>query len=312
MIFSSRVPPPYNGLTLVNYLASRFTYRTAVQWRQCVDTGKIRVNGQEVDSGYIVRPDETVSYIAPDIDEPEANTDYHIIYEDEWLLGIDKPPNLLVHKGGRAVTNNLIYFLRYLEGYRNANIINRLDRETSGVVLAAKTKPVVRKMNKLLQNKKLEKEYIALVHGIFDPSIREIDLPIGKDRTQTRISKFVADPAKGKPSLSTIEEVEHIGDHFSLIRIHPATGRTHQLRVHLHEAGHTVVGDKLYGLPLKKYFKWLDNPDSFKDSFLLDRHALHCRSVSFTHPISQTQETITAQIPSDMQALITSLRSGTT
>ena len=135
MIFSSVVPPAFrNGSALVDYLAGRFTYYCSDEWRTRIAAGAVSCNGRTACVDDTVSAGDTISYDAGEFEEPAADLSYRVIYEDEWLLGVNKPGNLLVHRAGKSFRNNLIYQLRYayVPPYPGAHIVHRLDRENVG------------------------------------------------------------------------------------------------------------------------------------------------------------------------------------
>jgi RluA family pseudouridine synthase len=308
MMASSVVPNNAGACSLVAYLSRRFTYFTESQWRSRVSDGKILHNGTVATdaSAEVVRGD-TVAYILPDIEEPPADFDYRIVYEDDWILGVDKPGNLLVHKAGRSIRSNLVYQLRYCHkpaAYPRLNAVNRLDRETSGVVLFAKDAVTLSKMNKALTKRIMRKEYIAIVKG--SPSRRAwtSNFPIGKDESSTIHYKFRIDCIKGKDAETRFEAIRVFSCSAALLRVRPVTGRTHQIRVHLAACGLPIVGDKLYGMSENDFLAWRRNPDSFRLNGQFPRQALHCASIAFEHPSTGKETVVSAPLPSDMEHLL--------
>ena len=136
MIISSRVPQTYNGFSILDYLTERFNYLSKEQWLNRITEGKVFCNDISCSVDTIIVTDDVVAYDMPEFTEPPADLSYSIVYEDDWLLGVDKPGNLLVHHRGKSFKSNLIYHLRYLHDppFEKAGIVNRLDRETSGVI----------------------------------------------------------------------------------------------------------------------------------------------------------------------------------
>lgn len=307
MIFSSTVHAPVRpGTALVEYLAARFTYHTRESWLRQIALGRIACNGQTAGAAATVAPGDTVSYDPGEFTEPEADLTYRIIYEDEWLLGIDKPANLLVHRAGRSFKNNLMYQLRgvHVPPWPLARSVHRLDRDTSGVLLVAKNSEVTAAMTGRGAFDGCAKRYFAVVHGT--PQVRDIDLPIGKSAGSAIPYKFCVTP-DGKPAVTRIIASRKLGADHSLLTLQPATGRTHQIRVHLHAIGAPVVGDKLYGQSEPDYLQWRNDPSG--RHFEFPRHALHCASMTFTHPYTNKECRIEAPMPGDMKGLIASLSS---
>lgn len=293
MVFSSPVPPHFSGLPLQNYLARRFTYHELKQWREHIVAGRVTLNGERVDCMAEVTAGDIVSFEPPPFEEPPADTRYGIVYDDPWLLGVDKPGNLLVHRAGRSFTNNLIRLLRSAPGAPwgpELHIVNRLDRHTSGVVLVAKQRAALVTMNASLARGEVDKEYTAIVEGIASRSAFTVDRPIGKmERAESGAPKYRVDPDRGKPARTDLELVRRLGPSHSLVTARPRTGRTHQIRVHLAWAGLPIAGDTLYG--------------AVPEAPGIGRQALHCRALAFRHPRSGEPVKIAAPVPDDMRKL---------
>ena len=308
MIISSKVPEKFKYLTVHKYLVLRFTYLSDQEWRQRLAQGRVFLNERPCTGNEIVFKNDIIFYNTPDFTEPPADLDYKIVYEDEWLLGINKPGNLLVHHSGKSFKSNLIYQLRYVHSpaYLSAGIVTRLDRETSGIVIVAKNKEVLKKMNKLLKERKIHKEYFALVLGIPQPSSGTINLPIGNMENSKINYRFCIHGKNAKHALTRYTTIRVFKNKYSLLNLFPETGRTHQLRVHLHSLGHTIVGDKLYGMTDDEYLNWRQNPENIENLKNLEfyRQALHCSKVIFKHPFNNTTCEITASFPNDVNSFI--------
>jgi len=246
----------------------------------------------------------------PDFTEPPANLAYKLIFEDEWLLGIDKPGNLLVHHKGKSFRSNLIYHLRFLHNppFEQAGMISRLDRETSGVVMAAQNKEALRAMNRLVMGRMIHKEYYAVVHGVPAGDSGVIDYPIGR-QTDSKISyRYCRNGENPKEAVTRYEVIERFGDSFAALRLFPLTGRTHQLRVHCASIGHSIVGDKLYGKTDDEFLRWRETPQEPAAGEPVQRHALHCSAVSFIHPFTAKECVLRAPLPDDIKTVIQSLK----
>jgi RluA family pseudouridine synthase len=303
MIFSSEVPfSVKKGTPVIDYLAERFTYYTRDDWLLRLAEGRVTRNGAPVLVSDIVMPREVISYDAGEFEEPAADLNFRIVYEDEWLLGIDKPGNLLVHRAGRSFRNNLIYQLRFVHkpAYPGSHTIHRLDRETSGVVLVAKNVLSQGKFGAMLASGGITKVYRAIVSG--SPQPQEIALPIGKNDSSSGSCTFCVDP-NGKPAITRIIDSQPIGSGMSLLTIEPLTGRTHQIRVHCAAIGAAIVGDKRYGMTEAQYRAWLADPQRHISNCPIKRQALHCASLSFVHPFTKDRCKIEAPLPEDMRRI---------
>lgn len=308
MIFSSIVPPQRGGTRpLSDYLAERFTYYDREGWTAQIMAGKLTVDGCNAAPDDLVGAGQTVTYDPGEFEEPPADLSYSIIYEDEWLLAVNKPGNLLIHRAGRSFKNNLMYHLRsvHTPAYPDANSIHRLDRNTSGVVLIARNPRALAEISRQFRSRQIDKIYIALVHGIPAYTTGQIiNSPIDKDPDSATGSKFRVDAA-GKEAITRIESCEAVGTAFAQLTIKPLTGRTHQLRVHCAHIGHPLVGDQLYGsdrkFPTVEGFGTQENRGN--ECITWSRHALHCARITFYHPFKKGECSIEAPLPADMVEL---------
>jgi len=313
MHFTSRVPHDLSAQSLLDYFCKRFTYHNREKWRTIIDNDQISVNGTIAGTDYIVQFDDTIIYDAGEIEEPPANLNYSIIYEDEWIFGIDKPGNLLVHRAGKSFTHNLIFQLRKqyqssLQTEMSLHPIHRLDRDTSGVVLIAKSTEALGAFQKEFRTHQLYKEYIAITANRFPDHITEINLPIGKaEHSLIRYKKGV-NKTNGKEAHTRILAIEPLGSRATKITCQPRTGRTHQLRVHFKAYDCPLYGDRLYGMPEEIYLDWLERPRYYDNKLDFPRHALHCKELRFHHPFLNKDMHISTELPQDMEQLIGRLR----
>ena len=312
MIVSSRVTQQVTDYALIDYLASHFTYLSRLQWLQRLKENRFSVNGKvRCSPDFKLCRGDVIAYDMPDFQEPPADFDFKIIYEDDHIIGVDKPGNLLAHRSGKSFKSNLIYQLRYCRDpvrYCDVDIINRLDRETSGVILLAKDKKSLRMMNDAFALRAMRKEYIAIVKGIPRTAAWTDTSPIGKDAGSLIRYKYRVDTENGKPAETRFELLQKIGERFSVVWAKPITGRTHQIRVHCAFAGLPIVGDKLYGMTDKEFLSWRDDTANFKGDLLFSRQALHCAKLGFVHPVSKKEICIEAPVPPDMKELMEKLK----
>lgn len=307
MQVSSKVPASFNGVSVLAYLSARFTYLAEPDWQQLLQQGRISCNGHPCPATRLVAKDDVIGCELPEFESPTVNLDYQIVYEDEWLLGVNKPAGLRVHSSGKFVRANLIYHLRQLHQppYPEASLVNRLDADTSGLVLLARTKEVHGRLAQMFVEGEMEKRYLAVVAGQPSPAEGSIDLPIGPVK-DAAIPRFWVGGAKAKPALTHYRTLRRLGDSFSLLELQPATGRTHQLRVHLAAIGHPIAGDGLYTLNDADYLDWRRNPPP---TAVWQRQALHSHQLRFLHPVLQTSCTLTAPLAADMEHWIQQMTS---
>jgi 23S rRNA pseudouridine1911/1915/1917 synthase len=302
MNVSSKVPATFKGLSVLEYLATRFAYLPDAAWRQLLQEGRILHNGVLSDGTGPLAQGDLIECDLPAFDAPAVNFDYSIVYEDEWLLGINKPAGLRVHSGGKFVTANLIYHLRHVHqpSYPEATLVNRLDADTSGLLLLARDKEVLRQLMRQFSEGLVDKRYLAVVAGRPSPADGTINLPIGPVE-EARVPRYQVELVAGKPSVTHYRTCRRLSDNFTLLELHPATGRTHQLRVHLAAIGHPIAGDALYSMNDNDYLAWRHNPSP---QVGLQRQALHSHQLRFFHPVRLADCTLVAPLATDIAQFI--------
>ena len=311
MIVSSKVTQHYKQVLIVDYLADRFTYRQREEWLDFVQNGRISVNNKISTPTTLVTQGDLVRCDLPDPPIPaDVNMDYTIIYEDEWLIGVNKPGNLRVHDSRQYAQANLIYLIREENKppHPEASLINRLDRDTSGVIILARSSETLKLMQAMFQEKQVEKEYLAVVDGIPSSVQGTIDLPIGKVDSLPGVYRYGVDAKNGKTAVTHYQTLQTFTDQYALLKLHPQTGRTHQLRVHLHAIGHPIVGDKQYHMTDQEFLDWVKTREPLPGE-LIARHALHCARTSFIHPHTNRPLTLEAPLPQDFQDLLNTITS---
>ena len=283
------VPPQQAGLRLDQFLAAPLGSRAHAQ--QLIDAERVRVNGlrrpkrQLVHAGDIVEVEEPSTDAAP-ADGAKA-AQFGVAYEDEYLLVVDKPAGVVVHPARGHATGTLAQALggRATGGEEawRAGIVHRLDRDTSGLLVVAKSDQVHRALKSVLAARRLRREYGALVDG--HPSARSgtIDAPIGRDRRDRM--KVSIDTDHPRPA-RTHFEIERLLSGTALLRVVLETGRTHQIRIHLAAIGHPVSGDPLYGVAGR---------------YGLTRQFLHAQRLTFEHPLTGERLDLQSPLPDDLQ-----------
>jgi RluA family pseudouridine synthase len=305
-IIESTVPENFSGYRLDRYLAERFTYLSRSAWQREIGAGNISVNGSIVMSHHKrVRGGDYMAFSGRDIDEPEVDRDYVLLYEDDDILAVNKPGNIPVHPSGRFFHNTLLTILQEDRG-QSLFPVHRLDRETSGVILFAKNAETV----SLLNNKSgaWEKIYLALVHGAVAEESFMDNTPIGSDPLSRIEKRRAAYEGAPEEALTLFERVSVMGK-YSLVQATLKTGRQHQIRVHLLHRGYPIVGDKLYGLDENYYLEFIRT--GYTPALLAKlgfrRSALHAWKLRFPHPRKGENISIIAPLARDMEKFIAAL-----
>ncbi len=289
------------GLVLSAFLAGRFTYRNEEQWVERINAGEITLNGKPVSPGYILQIHDCIEYHPQDIPEIPARLDYRIIFEDESILVIDKPGNLCVHPSGPFYQNTLWYLLR--QKYQHIHFVNRLDRETSGLLLAAKAADIAGKIAE--NNAIINKCYTAIVHGKFSGTVKAEGFLVSANSMIRKKRKFIMknpDDLPGETALTTLNALAS-GENFSLVQAILGTGRTHQIRATLYSLGFPLVGDKLYGVNENFFLKQKseDFTDDDRKQLMLPRQALHSTGFELIHPVTGEKLSFRCDLPEELQ-----------
>ena len=261
-----------------------------------IRNGEVRVNKKRVKTLYKLKINDVVrippiEFIEKKEKKPSNNFKPHIIYEDEWLLVVNKPSGLAVH-GGSGIDFGLIEHMRHIKPeYKFLELVHRIDKNTSGVIVIAKKRSALRSMQELFRNKKIKKNYLVAVKGNWDSKKKEVSLRLEKKQTPDgHHVSVVEDPLKGKLSKSIFYLVKQI-QHKSLLSAQIITCRTHQIRVQLAFLGFPVLGDDKYGdFALNKKLQ----------SSGLKRMFLHAHKLSFFHPFTEEKVELTADLPIEL------------
>ena len=267
--------------------------RAAAQ--RLIERGAVKVDGTSRQKRYAVKPGETVRIELPeppDLADPSAGegVPFEVVLEDEHLLVVDKPAGVVVHPAPGHPRGTLAQALasRAAGGPDpwRPGIVHRLDRDTSGLMVVAKSERVHRALQEMIRRREVEREYLALVEGRPDARTGTIDAPLGRDREQRKLVSVRSDSARGA---RTHFEVEEAYPRTTLLRVRLETGRTHQIRAHMAAIGHPICGDSQYGGA--KSGRRLG----------LTRQFLHSARLTFTHPISGAETVCESKPPADLQ-----------
>lgn len=291
------LPVDAAGLRLDQALARIFPEFSRSRLQQWLSDGRIQVDGARREARDRVLGGETVLLDVPPLENETAflpeDIALPIVFEDEALIVIDKPAGLVVHPGSGnwsgTMLNALLQHAPELAGVPRAGIVHRLDKDTTGLLVVAKTIPVQTALVRMLQGRKVLRLYLALARGRVERNGR-VEAPIGRHPTQ-RIKMAVV--AQGKPALTEYAVEQRYRD-CTLLRCRLHTGRTHQIRVHLASIGHPLVGDSVYG-------KRNDAPPVFH------RQALHATRLALEHPVNGAHLAWNSPLPADFEALLAGL-----
>lgn len=285
-----------NGLTIKQYMASqKFSARLIAKLKN--KEHGITVNGERKTVRYLLNTGDVLELETEDSKSSEnisrSYIPINILFEDEWFIAVEKPPHLPIHPSRRHTDDTLASrVMAHFEGTDFVfRVMTRLDLDTSGAVLIAKNAISAARFSKMLTERKVKKEYLAICEGIFESKSGIIDFNIRRTREfameREAVKKGVScgeDSPEGVEALSEYNVLKY-GNNKTLVAFFPITGRTHQLRVHSKAIGHPILGDTLY----------------WERSELIDRQALHAYSLTFIHPMTQKEIYISCPLPEDMK-----------
>ncbi|MBQ4344349.1 MAG: RluA family pseudouridine synthase [Muribaculaceae bacterium] len=308
------------GQTLLRvdkFLVARLEKSSRNRVQQAAEAGCILVNGKAVKSNYRVKPFDVVSIV---MDRPRYELEIiaediplNIVYEDDHLLVVNKPPGLVVHPGHGnyhgTLVNALAYHFKDNPDYDvndpRLGLVHRIDKDTSGLLVIAKTPNAKTALGKQFFDKTTKREYVAIVWGVPTPEQGRIEGNIGrslKDRLQMAV---FPDGSNGKHAVTHYETIENLG-YVSVVKCRLETGRTHQIRVHMKHIGHPLLNDARYGgdqilrgTTSAKYRQFVNN--CFE---ICPRQALHARTLGFVHPETGEEMFFSCPVPNDMTSMI--------
>ncbi len=297
------------------FLAEHFPTISRTKIQKCIDDGAILLNDINTKKRTVLKPGDVVTVNEAALTqmsgihlEPQ-NIDLYILYEDDHFVVVNKPAGMVVHPGSgnpdHTLVNALLYHLDSLSSGSEEDrpgIVHRLDKNTSGVIVAAKNDEAHNALADLFASRKITKEYIGVCIGCRPEDTGRIDAPIGRkknDPLRYCVTK------KGKEASTGYTLIAYKSG-ISLLRFHPITGRTHQIRIHSSHAGFPVVDDPLYGGDRKKVqqLQPLDRPFAYAVFKCFSRHALHARHISFVHPFSGKEVFFEAPLPEDFLRVV--------
>jgi len=296
------------------YLHSRFGNYSRAMIQQIIKAGGAKVNGQPVKPSFRLSHNDKIELTLPELPEKEIlpeNIPLNIIYEDDDIIVLNKPADILVHPARGNLHGTLVNALSFYSdklssglGEFRPGIVHRLDRNTTGVMVVTKNEIAQWKIAKQFETRRTKKEYLALVHGTPQLSSDRINAPLGI-HPKVR-EKYAVRTQNGKEAVTFYEVLEEFRG-FAFLKLFPKTGRTHQIRVHLSHLKHPIVADDMYGGKFVYLWQLADAEPAVEEP-IINRPALHALSLEFKHPTTDKQVKFEAPIPDDMQNLLEMLR----
>lgn len=304
-------------LRIDKFLMTRIENATRTKIQQAAEAGNILVNDKPVKSNYKVKPFDVISIVMthpPRVTEiqPE-NIPLTVVYEDDQLIVINKQAGLVVHPGfgnySGTLVNALMFHFQDLplfnENSPRPGLVHRLDKDTTGIMVVAKNETALAKLAKQFFDRTTKRSYVALVWGDFAEDVGRIEGYIGRNIRDRKQMDVFDNEEMGKYAVTHYKVLERFG-YVTLVECKLETGRTHQIRVHFKHIGHPLFCDELYGgkrilkgTTFSKYKQFIEN--NFE---LLNRQALHAKSLGFVHPVTGQEYFFDSEIASDMQKVI--------
>ena len=305
-------------LRIDKYMLEKLQHSSRNRIQRAADAGFVHVNDRPVKRNYRVRPGDMVTLM---LDRPRHDTSIEaedipldVVYEDSQLMVVNKPAGLVVHPGVGNFTGTLVnalaWHLRDVEGYDpndpEVGLVHRIDKDTSGLLVVAKTPDAKTKLGLQFFNKTTHRSYNALVWGNVKDDEGRIEGNIGRDpKDRLRMAVFAPDSGIGKPAVTHYRVIERFG-YVTLIECILETGRTHQIRAHMRSIGHPLFADERYGgMEILRGERSASFRAFVQNCFsLCPRQALHARTLGFVHPTTGKQMDFTSEWPEDMRQLI--------
>lgn len=305
-------------LRIDKYMLEHLPHTTRNRIQRAADAGLVQVNGRPVKSNYRVRPSDIITLMLdrPQYDstiEPE-DIPLDIVYEDDALMVINKPAGLVVHPGcgnyHGTLVNAVAWHLRDLPSYDpndpEVGLVHRIDKDTSGLIVVAKTADAKSKLSMQFFNKTTHRSYNALVWGNLTEDEGRIEGNIGRDtRDRLRMAVYQPETGIGKPAVTHCRVIERFG-YVTFVECVLETGRTHQIRAHMRHIGHPLFSDMRYGGTMILRGNRTGSYRQFVENCMriCPRQALHARTLGFVHPVTGEQMDFTSQLPEDMAILL--------
>lgn len=304
-------------LRIDRFLMDRLQNATRTKIQAAIDVESVRVNGHVTKASYKIKPADVITISLPhpprDTDIKPENIPLDIVFEDDELLVLHKPAGMVVHPAhgnwDGTLVNALVYHFQHLPTTRNGvarpGLVHRIDKDTSGLMVIAKTEYAMTHLARQFFDHTIERTYNALVWGVPDPASGTITGYIGRSLKDRKVQVIYDDEAKGKWSVTHYKTLESL-HYVALVQCNLETGRTHQIRAHFKHIGHPLFNDAMYGgdrilrgNPIGSYKAFVEN--AFK---LLPRQALHAKSLGFAHPRTGQWLQFDSDLPPDFRAAL--------
>ncbi len=300
------------------FMADHVQHSSRNRIQRAADAGFVHVNGRPVKSNYKVRPGDVVTLM---LDRPHYDTTIepediplNVVYEDDQLMVVDKPAGLVVHPGvgnfHGTLVNAVAWHLRNTTSYDpndpSVGLVHRIDKDTSGLLVVAKTPEAKTELGAQFFNHDTHRSYVALVWGNFSEDKGRIEGNIGRDpRDRQRMAVFTPGSETGKPAVTHYSVLERYG-YVTLVECRLETGRTHQIRAHMKHIGHPLFADERYGgMEILRGERTASYKAYIQNCLkICSRQALHARTLGFRHPATGEQMDFTSSMPADMEELI--------
>jgi 23S rRNA pseudouridine1911/1915/1917 synthase len=299
------------------FLTNHLQNATRSKVQHGIRSGAVLVNGQPVRPSYHVSGGEIIRVVLPSPPPQEALPEaipLAVVYEDETLLVVNKPAGMVTHPGHGnprgTLVNALLHHCRSLSslnGPARAGIVHRLDKDTTGLMVVAKDDGAHARLARQFERRTIEREYWAIVWGVFRQRTGVIEAPLGRSRSDRKKIAVVED---GKHAVTHYEVLEEF-DYLTLVRLQLRTGRTHQIRVHLAHIHHPVFGDPTYNGKRIMYGPGTSSQRADVQAMLrmIERQALHAKTIAFVHPATNRRCAFDSPLPDDMAEILSFLRS---
>jgi len=292
--------PADRGKRLDQFLRERLPEYSRARLQEWIEQGRVLVNGSPEKRSFLLKGAERIDVEPAELAPLRARAEdipLEVLYEDADVIAINKPAGMVVHSGAgqhsgtlvNAVLHRFGHQLSSVGGDLRPGIVHRLDRFTSGVILIARNDAAHRNLAEQFSSRRVEKIYLALVHGRVKNDQGSIATPIARD--PVRRTRMTARLARGRQASTSYQVLKRL-EGFTFLEVKIGTGRTHQIRVHLASIGHPVVGDKLYGAP----------------GSALGRYFLHARQITFSSPSTGERITLSAPLPLDLEDYLVSVQ----